>query len=82
MRPRDLFQVDVELEQAFEEARRRARRVPTGRIFLEIHRLGDTTVEYRIHEDRSTERDIERVMQEPPQARAAAATGARARRAG
>lgn len=80
MKPRDLFAVDVGLEEAFDEVRRRARRIPTGRIFVELHRLYGVTVEHRVDEDRQTEQDIERIMQEPPQPPAASATGSRVRR--
>lgn len=76
MRPRDLLDVDLELEEALDDVRRRARRMTTGRLYLELHRLGGVTVEHRIREDRTTERDVERVMQEPPQVRV------RARRSG
>lgn len=66
---RDLFAVDPELETALDEVRRRVRRVMTGRLFIEIHRLQGATVECRIREDRTTEREIERIMREPPQVR-------------
>lgn len=71
MKPRDLFDVDVELEESFEEIRRRVRRIRTGRVFLELHRLDGVTVEHRVLEDRTTERDLERLMQQPPQPREA-----------
>lgn len=67
MRPPDPYQVDVQLEEAFEETRRRVRRVPTGRVFLELHRLLGVTVEHRVDEDRITEQELERLMREPPQ---------------
>ena len=63
---RDLFTVDTEIEEALAETRRRAERVRTGRVYLELHRLAGTTVDYRVTEDRTTEREIERVMQEKP----------------
>ena len=63
---RDLFAVDTEIEQALAETRRRAERVRTGRVYLELHRLAGTTVDYRVTEDRTTEREVERIMQERP----------------
>lgn len=64
---RDLFEVDTEREEAMREIGRRADRLHTGRLFVEVHKLGGRVVEYRIREDRTTEREVERIMQEPPQ---------------
>ena len=76
---RDLFTVDTEIEQALAETRRRAERVRTGRVYLELHRLAGTTVDYRVTEDRTTERDIERLMKTPPYPRGGQETARRRR---
>lgn len=38
MRPRDLYQVDVQREEAMREIGRRADRLHTGRLFVEVHK--------------------------------------------
>ena len=63
---RNLYTVDADLELALQETRRRAERVRTGRVWLELHLLAGMLAEYRIEESRSTEREVARVMEEPP----------------
>ena len=77
---RDLFAIDTEIEEALAETRRRAERVRTGRVYLELHRLAGTTVDFRVTEDRATEDDIRRLMQRPPHPRAGQETSRGRRR--
>lgn len=76
---RDLFAIDTEIEEALTETRRRAERVRTGRVYLELHRLAGLTVDYRVSEDRTTEREIERLMQTHPYPRGGQETARRRR---
>lgn len=58
--------IDPALEQALTDTRRRAEWLRTGRVTLELHLLAGMVVEHRVDTERTTEREVERMMQERP----------------
>jgi hypothetical protein len=58
--------IDPALELALSDTRRRAEWLRTGRVTLELHLLAGYVIEHRIGTERTTEREVERVMQERP----------------
>lgn len=66
---RDLDEVDVELEEALDAIRTRARRLSRGRVIAVIERQDRVTVAHRVEVDQLTDGDLERVMTEKPRKR-------------
>jgi hypothetical protein len=58
--------LDPALETALSDTRRRAEWLRTGRVYLELHKLAGQVIEHRVTEEHTTEREVERVMQEKP----------------
>lgn len=58
--------LDPALEQALTDTRRRAEWLRTGRVTLELHLLAGMVVEHHVDTERTTEREVERMMQERP----------------
>jgi hypothetical protein len=69
--------IDPALTAAHNRIDTRLQRLRTGRLFVELHVLGGYVIDCRITENRTTEREVRRVMEETPRGRRNRADGER-----
>jgi hypothetical protein len=65
-KPRSLTEIDVDLENALAEMRRRCDRLEHGRVILVVDRHGSMTIGHRTSVEHLLAEDIERIMTERP----------------
>jgi hypothetical protein len=65
-KPPRLVEVDVDLDNACDEFRRRCEQLEHGMVYAVVARHGSMTIDYKVQQTSSLPGDIERVMRGKP----------------